>query len=157
MAAFQKWTSGTLHFAHLARKAGKILQEEGVGSLKEKIQSRLLLTYSRWYREYNTLDENDRSAIKARIEGFQYTPKISVLMPVYNVPGKWLKKAIDSVRAQFYENWELCIADDCSTETHVGSILKSYQKLDSRIKVEYRKKKRPHFKSIEFCTQIGNR
>ena len=77
-----------------------------MGSLKHKVRTRLLLTYSRWYRDYNTLNEIDRKAIKARIEGFQYTPKISVLMPVYNVPGKWLKKAIDSVRAQLYENWE---------------------------------------------------
>ncbi len=47
---------------------------------------------------------------------FAYRPKISVLLPVYNVEPKWFLKAVQSVRDQHYDNWELCIADDCSTD-----------------------------------------
>ncbi|MDD2828459.1 MAG: glycosyltransferase, partial [Sulfuricurvum sp.] len=39
----------------------------------------------------------------------------SIIMPVYNVEPKWLEMAIESVRSQWYPNWELCIVDDAST------------------------------------------
>lgn len=62
----------------------------------------------------------------------------SILMPVYNVEIKWLEAAIDSVRRQNYENWELCIADDCSTDLKVRAYLESLQ--DSRIKIQFQEK-----------------
>lgn len=62
-------------------------------------------------------------------------PLISVLMPVHDTPAKWLRRAIESVRAQTYPNWQLCIADDCSTEPHVPTILHDYAAADSRIRV----------------------
>ena len=42
-------------------------------------------------------------------------------MPVYNTPEKWLVKVVDSVRAQTYSKWELCIADDASPH-HPGDM-----------------------------------
>jgi glycosyltransferase involved in cell wall biosynthesis len=69
---------------------------------------------------------------------FLSQPKISILMPVYNTPPALLKSTIDSVIHQIYSNWELCIADDASTEAHVKQILVSYAAQDSRIKVIYR-------------------
>lgn len=47
---------------------------------------------------------------------FRYRPKISLIVPVYDVPVKWFRRTIASVRAQLYDNWELCIADDASTD-----------------------------------------
>jgi GT2 family glycosyltransferase len=67
-----------------------------------------------------------------------YQPKIAVLMPVYNTPDDYLRKAIDSVLRQIYENWELCIADDCSTQPHVRTTLEEYARKDSRVKVVFR-------------------
>ncbi len=43
------------------------------------------------------------------------TPLVSIVMPVYNVDPRWLNAAVESVRTQFYPNWQLCIADDAST------------------------------------------
>lgn len=54
-------------------------------------------------------------SIKKRITEFSYRPKISVVMPVYNVEPKWLSLAINSLERQWYDNWELCICDDAST------------------------------------------
>ena len=53
--------------------------------------------------------------IRHTMKHFQKQPRISLIMPVYNVDPKWLEKAIRSIEAQWYENWELCIADDKST------------------------------------------
>lgn len=65
------------------------------------------------------------SVQKDQMEAFLHRPLISIIMPVYNVDPKWLKKAIDSVEAQWYESWELCIADDCSTNEATRAYLKS--------------------------------
>ena len=66
-------------------------------------------------------------------------PLISIIMPVYNTPEPYLRSAIDSVLAQVYENWELCIADDASSDGHVRGILEEYASKDSRIKLCFRR------------------
>ncbi len=72
------------------------------------------------------------------IARFQYQPKFSVIVPVFNTDEIWLKAAINSVIDQVYPHWELCIADDGSTKPHVRPVLDEYQVRDSRIKVTYR-------------------
>lgn len=63
---------------------------------------------------------------------------ISVLMPVYNPEPLFLQQAIESVRAQTYPYWQLCIADDHSSNGEVIRVLEEYAALDSRIKVTFR-------------------
>ncbi len=65
-------------------------------------------------------------------------PKISVIMPVYNPPIEFLEKAIYSVINQVYPHWELCIADDCSTDPKVAETLNKFAQQDERIKVVFR-------------------
>lgn len=69
---------------------------------------------------------------------FKYRPKISIITPVYNPDKEWLESCINSVLNQTYDNWEFCLADDCSTKPHVKEILEHFSKLDPRIKVVYR-------------------
>lgn len=64
--------------------------------------------------------------------------KFSIVMPVYNVEIQWLDKAIESVRMQNYKNWELCIADDCSTKPEVREYLSKID--DDKIKIKYLEK-----------------
>jgi O-antigen biosynthesis protein len=64
--------------------------------------------------------------------------KISVVVPVYNTPKHFLIEMIDSVRSQIYPNWELCIADDASTQPHVKELLQQIAATDTRIKVVFR-------------------
>lgn len=64
--------------------------------------------------------------------------KFSILMPVYNVEVKWLKKAIQSVKKQSYINWELCIADDCSAKQETREFLEKIN--DPRIHIKMMKK-----------------
>lgn len=71
-------------------------------------------------------------------EEFEYQPLISILIPTYNIGKEYLSQCLDSVLKQHYQNFEICIADDCSTNTETIMTLKEYEKKDSRIKVVYR-------------------
>jgi len=94
--------------------------------------------YAQWIRRYDTLTDPARAALRAHIDAFERKPLISVVMPVYNSKPAWLIEAIESVRQQIYPNWELCIADDASTNTSIQPILERYTKDDSRIKLVFR-------------------
>jgi len=62
--------------------------------------------------------------IKDELKNFRQKPLISIVMPVYNIDRQWLNLAIKSIEMQWYENWELCIADDKSTKEETIAYLK---------------------------------
>ncbi|MDR3362378.1 MAG: glycosyltransferase [Desulfovibrio sp.] len=66
-------------------------------------------------------------------------PKIAVIMPVYNGNPAFLRAALDSVLAQHYGNWQLCIADDASTRPEIPAMLRAYAARDARVRVIFRK------------------
>jgi GT2 family glycosyltransferase len=68
---------------------------------------------------------------------FSYRPRISVVLPVYDPEPAWLRAAIDSVRSQVYDRWELCIVDDGSGREDVREVIRDYQGSDPRIRVRY--------------------
>lgn len=98
------------------------------------------LMYAEWVRTFDDLGADDRQKIANHIYILSYRPLISILLPVYNTPEKWLRLAIESVRTQLYTNWELCIADDASTDPAVRPLLEEYRTLDPRIRVTFRAK-----------------
>lgn len=89
------------------------------------------LTYQRWLERY----DGHGGAVPTSSNLL-----ISILLPVFNTPEIWLKQCLDSVLAQSYPYWELCIADDASTEPRVREILESYSRRDGRIKVTWRER-----------------
>ena len=97
-----------------------------------------LRTYKAWLRRYDTIGKTERGHIRRAIECFSDPPLISVLMPVYDPPERFLRAAIDSVRRQLYPRWELCIADDASPSPRIRAMLETYRARDPRIKVCYR-------------------
>jgi O-antigen biosynthesis protein len=82
----------------------------------------------------------DLEEMKKTLIIFKHKPLISILVPVYNAPRTLLKKTIESVRNQIYENWELCIVDDCSTREETRELLQEYGSSDSRIKIIFKEK-----------------
>jgi len=70
------------------------------------------LGYASWVRQFDSLSADDERAIQTGAAQLPYRPLLSVVMPVYNTDERWLRAAIQSVRDQLYDNWELCIADD---------------------------------------------
>jgi len=95
-------------------------------------------SYSRWIKIHDRLTPKTRQEMERMIDAFSNNTLISVLMPVYNPNPKWLSQAIESVRNQIYPHWELCIADDCSTDQRIRGILEKYARIDPRIKVIFR-------------------
>jgi GT2 family glycosyltransferase len=90
--------------------------------------------YQQWVTLHDTPSEADRCEIRAHIQRLSYKPLISVVVPVYNTPAGTLRQMIESVQAQLYTNWELCIADDASPSLHVSEILEQAAQGDPRIK-----------------------
>jgi len=92
--------------------------------------------YQLWLR-YHALIPRAEKTIKKTAKRLNYRPKVSVIMPVYNTDPRWLREAVESVRRQLYDNWELCVADDGSTRAATREVLREYERRDARIKVKY--------------------
>jgi len=67
-------------------------------------------------------------------------PKISIVVPLYRTPERYLREMLDSVRGQSYQNWELCLSDGSGEDSSIAGILEEYTKKDSRIRVKDNKK-----------------
>ena len=95
------------------------------------------LDYEEWIvkQEQYQAERNERE----RESGapLSYQPKISVLMPVYNMEDRFLVPCIEAVLAQTYENWELCISDDHSSMESVHRTLERYAG-NPNIRISYR-------------------
>lgn len=127
------------------RKAWGVYQREGLKGLLSRGQYQAaqaveptgepLIDYGQWLEKYGQLSAEQTQQVSARIASLENKPKISVLMPVYNAPVNYLREAIESVTAQLYPEWELCIADDASPNQEVRDVLREYAQQDSRIKV----------------------
>ena len=122
--------------ARIWKAEGWVGVKERAAQLQQERQTEKL--YRRWIRKNEISTVEDRRQIRQRIAEFRHQPLISVVMPVYNVEEKWLRRCIESVLDQIYENWELCIADDCSPSPHVRRVIEEYAIRDTRIKVVFR-------------------
>lgn len=106
--------------------------------------------YQLWI-EKNEPKPSDFSRLRKEVYSLSYQPRISIVMPVYNVDEVWLREAIESVRNQIYPHWELCIADDGSTRPHIRKVLEEYRQQDDRIKVTYL----PHNQGISVASNAA--
>lgn len=100
---------------------------------------RFSVDYEAWRAEFGTTAE-ERAAMVAWAQALPAPPQIAVLMPVFNPKPEWLQAAIDSVRSQLYPHWQLCIADDCSTDPRIRPLLEAAMAADPRIQVVFRER-----------------
>lgn len=92
-------------------------------------------SYRQWLKNHKVLGPDK---IRRVIEKLPYKPLISILVPVYNPKPEWLEECLNSVLEQQYPNWQLCIADDASTDPRVREVLEAFAERDSRVQVVYR-------------------
>lgn len=113
----------------------RIVRKYGFVELKEKLSAQEVVDfdskYNDWYNRHKVSEEELETQRKTV---FDYQPKISILVPTYNTPKKLLHEMIDSVIAQTYSNFELCIADGSQGNEEVKKILEEYSNKDNRVK-----------------------
>ena len=77
---------------------------------------------------------SELSEQRAEAASWAYRPTISVCIPVYNPQPGWLEEAVASVKTQTYNQLELCLADDCSTDPAVTALLERMAAEDPRVR-----------------------
>lgn len=95
------------------------------------------LDYADWLAGREKMTSDDRLQL---LDNMRYQPLISVLMPVFNPQIEFLKSAIASVIGQSYPKWELCVANDASTDSEVSEVLDDYARIYPQIRVLHRQK-----------------
>jgi len=96
------------------------------------------ITYQNWIARFDTPTRSDAIALRRRHRALRRHPVISLLLPVYNPELPILEAAITSVERQLYDQWELCIADDASTDPEVRPFLEGVAAGNPRIKLIFR-------------------
>ena len=123
-----------------AEKGLRYWRNQGSRALVDKMISKVKtastreIPYQKWIIRH--LPSN-KELEKQRREKFDYQPKISIVVPLYKTPEKYLLQLVESVKAQTYPNWELCLSDGSGENSPLTSFLKSLEAGDERIKVAY--------------------
>ncbi|WP_122928464.1 glycosyltransferase [Sphingobium sp. LF-16] len=95
--------------------------------------------YAYWLSQNDIVSDEDYNMIEKMDKEFTIRPVFSFVMPTYNTPIKLLRECIDSLLAQTYGNFEICIADDNSSNHEVVELLEEYAQSDDRVKYVSRK------------------
>ncbi len=132
----------------LADKAGvytekgiRYIRNHGVSGIKKTIQKGVWKVKVRnmipapymEYLEYHLPKEAELA--QQRKETFDYSPLMSIVVPLYKTPEDLLKKMVESVQAQTYDNWELVLSDGSGKNSPIADTLKKLSAADVRIKV----------------------
>lgn len=93
-----------------------------------------LSDYDVWLDFYDDCTPEGIALTLDSMPALQSSPLFSVILPTYNTEPRWLRACVESLQAQTYGNWELCIADDASPSPAVWEVIESFVSADSRIK-----------------------
>lgn len=120
------------------------LKKNGLAGFIKKLKSKIFSpasniesAYPSWIRE-NEPGERELAEQKSSVFGF--SPLISIVTPLYETPPRFLREMMDSVFAQTYSNWELCLADGGSTRKDLREALNLYGRGDKRIRIKFLEK-----------------
>lgn len=119
------------------KKGIRYLRHYGVQAFLNRLRDKLEpedVPYGPWFEKYKAGTEE--LARQAKQEGRLLSrPLISIVVPCYQTPQKYLTEMMDSVRAQSYGNWQLCLADATPSE-EVGQVVEEYcrERQDTRIR-----------------------
>lgn len=118
------------------RSAMEFLKENGLRAFLVKSSHKLQgmdsdYDYPEWFALTKT---NEEELDSQRNMVFDYMPKMSIVMPAYKTPERYLADMLDSLLAQTYKNWEVCVADGSPRGDGVERVLKRYAMKDERIR-----------------------
>lgn len=93
--------------------------------------------YGPWWERHKA-GEEELARQRRQGEKFTYQPLISLVVPCYQTPEKYLLEMLDSVRSQSYGNWQLCLADATPSEA-VGLAVRRYCESHQEARILYRR------------------
>lgn len=95
-------------------------------------------SYIRWFKsqQLNAMQLEEQRQLA---EGLSYRPLVSILIPTYNTNPKHLRECLESVIAQTYTKWEVCIADDASPSKETKDVIKEFVKNHKNIRAAFSK------------------
>lgn len=115
------------------RKGFRYLKHYGIKEFWVRMHERFEpeeVPYGPWYQIYQPSQE---VLAKQRMKKWKQAPKISVAVPAFMTPELFLRQMIESMLAQTYSNWELCIANGSPDDEKMEKVLKEYTAKDSRV------------------------
>lgn len=123
------------------KKGYRYLKKHGAKQFMIRLAERFSeqdIDYGTWF-DLNRAPEGELS--RQRKQKFENPVKISVLVPVYKTPEKFLRAMIESVTGQTYPFWELCIVDaspvtGSDKKTMLTDVIQSYMEADTRIRYQ---------------------
>lgn len=121
-----------------SKKAVSVFRANGISSVLQKSVNKIKKMrqgdglYHTWLKE-NPLTKQELKRQRETV--FKENIKFSLVVPLYKTEKHLLKALIDSVQAQTYSNWELCLSDGSGADSPIRKTLEEYQRKDSRIKV----------------------
>lgn len=132
----EKMLSGKEDLRNLMKKGWMYFQRKGAKQFVKRVTNVVTgidsISYDRWRKKYGTTSQE---LVGQRHCKFMWEPKISILVPLYNTPEKYLREMIASVEAQTYKNWELVLSDGSGQDSPLDPLLDEYEAKDARILV----------------------
>lgn len=143
--------------------AAKVLIHKGLYSLRTdgiRVTWRKVVRKINYGKSYTQIAKqclfSERELAEQRAHQFPRRIKFSVIVPLYNTPERFLRAMIESVQAQTYANWELCMADGSDAEHHeIESICREYAEKDSRIRYRKLEKNRGISGNTNACLEMA--
>ncbi|HET6888505.1 MAG TPA: glycosyltransferase [Candidatus Udaeobacter sp.] len=116
----------------LPEKLTKTIWKKLHRPVRERRRSGAASEYQEWFERHRA-NARDLERMRSESRGFVSRPLISVITPVFDTPVERLEEAIESVIAQAYENWELLLIDDGSSDPELLRALRVLAARDRRI------------------------
>ena len=130
------WLRLALKSLRALPKLPRLLKEQGWQGVLQRLYKEFPQPESSAYQDWIRAHEPSEDLfpqLAVKVPTWHYRPLVSVLMPTYNSPLPFLIEAVESVRAQIYPHWQLCIADDASTRQDVLEYLRDLASRDARV------------------------
>ncbi len=115
---------------YLRQHGAKALCTKVSGEIKYKLKG--VPDYHNWLPKHLPTSEVLEQQRQTR---FAWEPKISVVIPLYKTPEKYLRALVKSLQNQTYGNWELCLSDGSGAQSPIAQLLEDLMKEESRIRV----------------------
>ena len=110
----------------------QVLRDKGIGGFVDYVKEEIYTEserYAHWWKKNQATAKELKAQADCR---FAYEPKISIVIPLFNTPEKYLRELIHSIQAQSYSKWELCLADG-STSPKTGEFIRKHFHSEPRI------------------------